>query len=224
MRSRALITSVLPLLIASGSAGAISLGSVDVGVNAGTLGAGPTLGVTIVPNKFRARLTTGFLDYSDSATSEGIKYEGDLELRNAALIGDYHPFGGLFRLSAGAVINGNEFNATGTVVSGQTYTSNGVTYTAGAGDSVNASVEFDDLAPYAGFGWGTAGVEGGLSLSADIGVMFQGTPEADISVDTAPALQAQADRYAREAEDDLNNELEDFEMYPVIQIGAVYRF
>ena len=223
MKNRALLLA-LPALLTAGSAQAVSIDSFDLGVNAGTLGVGPTLGMTIVPDKFRARLTTGFADYSDTAISEGIEYEGDLEIRNAALIGDYHPFGGIFRLSAGAVVNGNEFNATGTVVGGQTYTSNGVTYTAGTGDSVDASVGFDDVAPYAGFGWGTAGVEGGLSLSADIGVMFQGTPEAEISIDTDPALQAQADQYAREAEDDLNSELEDFEMYPVIQLGAIYRF
>ena len=214
----------LPALLAAGSAQAVSLDAFDVGVTAGTLGAGPTLGVTVVPDTFRARLTTGFLDYSESTTVDGIAYEGDLELRNAALIGDYHPFGGLFRLSAGAVINGNAFDATGTVVDGETYTANGTTYTAGTGDSVNAEVDFDDIAPYVGLGLGTAGVEGGLSLSADIGVMFQGTPDAQITINTDAATQAAADRYAREAEDDLDDDLEDFELYPVIQVGAVYRF
>lgn len=216
------IALALPILLAATPASATGI---DFGLNAGTLGAGPQLGITIVPDTFRARLATGFLDYSDTVTADEIEYSGDLKLRNAALIGDYHPFGGVFRLSAGAVLNANEFSATGTVIDGTTYTADGVSYTASAGDSVNADVDFDAVAPYVGIGWGSAGRNSGLSLSADIGVMFQGSPSASIDIETSNAsVQAQADQYAARAESDLNDELDGFELYPVVQLGAIYRF
>lgn len=219
---RKYIAFALPILLAATPASATGI---DFGLNAGTLGAGPQLGITIVPDTFRARLATGFLDYSDTVTADEIEYSGDLKLRNAALIGDYHPFGGVFRLSAGAVLNANEFSATGTVIDGTTYTADGVSYTASAGDSVNADVDFDAVAPYVGIGWGSAGRNSGLSLSADIGVMFQGSPSASIDIETSNAsVQAQADQYAARAESDLNDELDGFELYPVVQLGAIYRF
>lgn len=219
MKKLALAT-VLPAIVAAGS---VQAAEYDLGVNVGTLGVGPQLGMTIVPNKFRARLATGFLDYSDSVTADGIEYDGDLQLRNAALLGDYHPFGGVFRISGGAVFNGNEFSATGRVVDGQTYTSDGVTYQASAGDSVDADVDFNSVAPYLGIGWSSASSDSGFSFTADLGVMYQGSPSASIDINTS-SNQAQANEYAANAERELNDELDSFKLYPVVQIGAMYRF
>lgn len=197
----------------------------DIGLNVGSLGVGPQLGYTLSPNQFHVRLATGFLDYSDSAVAEGIEYDGDLQLRNAALLGDYHPFGGGFRISAGVVGNDNAFSATGELEDGTTYTADGETYTADSGDSANGEITFNSLAPYLGIGVGHTDTSTGLSLTADVGVMHLGSASASIDIDTQGSTrQAEADEYAANAESDLEDELEALELYPVIQADAVYRF
>lgn len=107
------------LTVTSTSAGASGH---DIGLSVGSLSVGPQLGDTLSPNQFPVRQATGFLGYSDSAVAEGIGYDGDLQLRNAALRGDYHLFGDGFRISAGVVVNSNAFIAAGKVEDGTTYT------------------------------------------------------------------------------------------------------
>ncbi|WP_410473718.1 hypothetical protein [Guyparkeria sp. TX1] len=217
---KAVLTSVLPtVMLASAGAQAAEF---DVGVNVGTLGIGPELGMTIVPNKFRARVTTGFGSYSETFTVDGNEYEGDLELRNAGLLGDYHPFGGYFRVTGGVIFNDNSYSAVGDQDS---YEVQGLTVPAAPGDRITADVDFNPVAPYLGIGWSSANNEPGLSFRADIGVMYQGAPDATVDVKTSdPFRQPYADQYAEQEEKDLNDELEDYKLYPVVQVGLVYRF
>lgn len=198
----------------------------DVGVNVGSMGVGPQIGYTIVDNKLDVRLATGFLSYNHSETSSQMDYSGSLKLRNAALLADYHPFSGSFRLTAGVVINKNKLTLDGRPTPGTTYTTNdGYTYTAEAGDSVNATVDFRNAAPYVGIGWGRNDMKPGLHFTADIGAMFQGSPRSTINITTSnPAAQAQADAYAANAKSQLNSDLKRFKVYPVVQAGVLYRF
>jgi len=55
--------------------------------------------------------------------------------------------------------------------------------------------------------------------------MYQGAPSATVNAETSdPAREPFADAYAEEEEKDLNDELEDYKLYPVVQVGLVYRF
>jgi hypothetical protein len=216
------IAAILAAALSSTSANA---SNVDVGINVGTLGVGPTIGLTIIPNRFDARLATGFFNYSHDVTSSDMNYSGHLNLRNAALLADFHPFAGTFRLTAGAVLNKNAFSLDGKPAAGTTYTSDGHTYTAQAGDSVNANVDFKNFAPYIGIGWGNNDMEPGLHFTADLGAMYQGSPTSTISIRTAdPIAQAQADQYASNAQSQLNSDLQNWKWYPVVQAGLLYRF
>ncbi len=197
-------------------------GGVDVGLNVGTLGYGPQVGWTIVPNKFDARLSVGLLNYSYNTNSNGLQYNGHLKLQNAGLLADWHPFGGSFHLTAGAYYNGNKFDLTGQS-SGGSYTINGNTYSAAEVGSVNANVSFNSLAPYLGIGWSNGGSGAGLHFTSDIGVMYQGTPSASVTA-TNPTHNAQlaADVAASQAQ--LQSDLNSFQWYPVLQFGVDYRF
>lgn len=199
-------------------------GTVDIGVTAGTLGYGPQFGVVLVPNSFDARLNVGYLNRSYNTASNGVDYDGHLKLQNVGLLGDWHPFGGAFRLTGGVFYNNNTFDLTGTLAAGQTYTVNGVSYTAQPGDHATAHVDFNKFAPYIGFGWGDASSNAGFHFTSDIGVMYQGKPSAQINVTTQPAYQAAANQYAQSAQSSLQSDLNSFRWYPVIQLGLVYRF
>jgi len=220
--------SVRPLIYAAILAGTASTASAsdhDIGLNVGSLGIGPQIGWTLSPGNFHGRLSLGLIDYPESAVAEGIEYDGDLELKNIALLGDYYPFGGIFRISAGVIVNDNAFSATGKVDAGDEYTAGGETYTAGAGDTATGEITFDSLAPYIGIGFGRASSSKGLSFTADLGVMSLGGASASIDIASRdPALQAEASRYATSAESALEDELDALALYPVIQVGALYRF
>ena len=84
----------------------------QVGVNVGTLGAGIEYS-TSINEMFVLRTGVNGFNYSDSLTESGIKYDADLELKTASLILDYHPFSNGFRLSGGAMYNGNQLKMTG---------------------------------------------------------------------------------------------------------------
>ncbi len=223
MKKNTIGLAVAALALAASPAFASGLNSVDVGLSAGTLGYGPQVGMTIVPNKFDARLNFGYLSYSYNTTSNGVYYNGHLKLDNLGLLGDWHPFAGSFRITAGAFYNDNRFNLTGQPSGAGTYTFNGTTYTAAQAGSVNANVSFNSIAPYIGFGWGDGGSGAGLHFTSDFGVMYQGSPSASITATGAAADPALAKDVAA-AQSQLQSDLNSFQWYPVIQLGLVYRF
>lgn len=220
------LMSSIGLSLLAGISGAHADGfTYDVGANIGTLGIGPEVGMVIVPDKFALRLTTGFMSLNTSQTSSNMSYSGSLDLRNAVLLGDYHPFAGSFRLTGGLALNDNSIGLSAALAAGQTYTVNGATYTAGANDHANASIGFNKIAPYLGFGFGSAGSDAGLHFMSDFGFMYMGAPNASLSITTSdPAAQSAANQYAAADQSQLNSDLNKFKWYPVAQISAVYRF
>ncbi|OIQ92951.1 hypothetical protein GALL_250780 [mine drainage metagenome] len=222
MRSSCFAAALVLASLCAATADAAS--PVDIGVTAGTLGYGPQVGVVLVPRTFDARLNFGDLSYSYNTTSSDVYYDGHLKLQNLGLLGDWHPFAGSFRLTAGLFYNDNKFDLAGTPTAGQTYTVNGASYTAQPGDHATARVDFNKLATYIGFGWGDASDSAGLHFTSDIGVMYQGKPSAHIDVTTQPAYQSAANQYAQAAQSSLQSDLNNFRWYPVIQLGLVYRF
>jgi hypothetical protein len=95
-------------------------------------------------------------------------------------------------------------------------------------DRVRGEVTFQRLSPYFGVGWGAAPLAGpGAFFSFDLGVMYQ-RPSGTLSVTCGPAAtalqcsQLQADIAAEQRE--LNEDLVDAKMWPVLTLGFGYRF
>ena len=78
--------------------------------------------------------------------------------------------------------------------------------------------------PYLGLGYGNAvNSKGGFSFAFDLGVVFQ-----DPTATVTPSDSCQADPDCRDQaaqeEADLNDDLQDFPLYPVISFGLSYMF
>ena len=74
-------------------------------------------------------------------------------------------------------------------------------------------------------GWNTAfGKNGNWGFTCDLGVIFQGSPSADFSTNGTLANDANFLANLAEEEKNLEDELENFQYYPVIAIGISYRF
>ncbi len=219
------LSLLISALLASGflASSAYAMDPVDVGMTVGTLGAGPEVGMVIVPNQYDARLSASFFSYSYNKTSSNVTYTGNLQLQNIALMGDWHPFAGSFRLTGGVMYNGNNAGLTAQPAANGTYTFNGNTYTSAQVGSAAAKVNFNALAPYLGLGWGDDSATAGFHFTSDIGLMYQGAPNVTLTV-TNPTNNAQLASDVQAAQSKLQSDLNSLQIYPVVRVGVNYRF
>lgn len=170
----------------------------------------------------RIGLNTFKYNFNKATSSNGLStnYSGNLNLGSLEALADWHPWDGSFRVSGGLVYNNNKFSMTATP-------SNGVINIGGqqfnfASASANANVDFNKVAPYLGIGWGRTPKNTGLSFTSDIGVMFQGTPNASVTTSGIPAGTPGLAAATAQANSDLKSALNNFNVYPVISIGIGY--
>ncbi len=202
---------------------------VPVGVyaKAGTLGFGGGVGIGIT-DSLRGRVGYTTYKISKDVTETDVNYHGDLKLGGAEALLDWHPFEGTFRITGGLVFNRNKITVDGKPSNG-TYTINDNTYTAAEVGSLDGDIKFKSTAPYIGIGWGdVAKKEGHFSFVADIGVMFQGSPDAKLNVSCGTAVPTatcdQLHSDVAEEQSKLNHDLSSYKYWPVIDIGLAYRF
>ncbi|MEE9492053.1 MAG: hypothetical protein V3W04_01560 [Gammaproteobacteria bacterium] len=197
--------------------------NVSVGIKAGTLGLGVELSMPLGMNNLNGRL--GFNYYSDeeSDTLDGVDYDADVELKTFSAMLDWHPMANGFRLTGGLFYNGNEGSIESTSVGSVDI--GGTTFILGPNDKLSGDVDFNTLAPYLGIGYGQAfGHAGRLSFSVDLGVLFQGSPNVSLNAEGPlsglPGIQAAVDQEEKNIQDDVDN----FEYYPVVSLGVSYRY
>lgn len=202
---------------------------IGLGVKMGTLGVGVDLTTNLMPG-INLRGNINLFNYSRSMTKDGVEYNGDLKLQSAGILGDWHPFSNGFRLSAGAYINKNKFSLSGKPTAG-TFTLDSTTYQAGEAEigSLDGTIKFNDVAPYVGIGWGNAiSKSGNWNFVADAGLLYQGAPKVGLNVSCGSlASQSTCDAAKASASAEqsrLAADVSDYKWYPVLSIGASYRF
>lgn len=213
---------VTALLLAASPA---SAGDVGEGAVASTLGLGaeasyrfnPSLGLRAGVYAFR---------YDTDGVREGIVYDAEFKLANAAAYLDWHPFAGRFRLSGGVVVNDSSVDGTGRPDADGNYEIGGTTFTAAQVGTLTGTGTLDRAAPYLGLGWVFGAGDGrGFTLSLDAGVVFQGSVDVALrstggTLSGDPILQ---DALAAEAAE-LEADIDEFEPYPVLALGFGFRF
>ncbi|MAA75328.1 MAG: hypothetical protein CMN28_11555 [Salinisphaeraceae bacterium] len=198
-----------------------------VGLNVGTLGVG--LAATFDVNRvLNARVLVAGLSIDPDIDYDGedLEYEGEVDLFSMGALLDYHPFGGGLRLTAGLghVNNSLEGSATCEETTCELGDSGSQVL---LGDRVDADVEFKGTSPYVGIGWGNAvATDGRWTFSLDLGVYFVGSASADVTCSNVavPANLAACQLAAQAEERELEDDLDNYELYPVLQLGTAYRF
>jgi len=149
---------------------------------------------------------------------EDIQLEMDWQTIAASL--DLHPWENGFRFTAGLIINNNEIVLTADA--GEEVEINDRSYRIA---DLQGSVTFDQLAPYLGIGFGNAIDEDGRwSFAMDFGVMFQGSPEVDITAHVLGGSQTELDAALEEEEKEIEDDISGLNMYPVLSFGVSFRF
>lgn len=198
--------------------------NVAVGVKAGSLGFGLEISAPLqVVDNLNGRLGFNYFSHDQDDELDDIDYDTEATLNTLSALLDWHPMGNGFRVSGGLFYNKSDLSiestTTGLVDIG------GTSFPISASDKLKGDAEFDPIAPYLGIGYGHYfGNNGNLSLTADLGVMFQGEPDVSLSAEgalaTAPGIQAAL----QQEEDDIQDDADEFEYFPVISVGLSYRF
>lgn len=208
---------------------ALATAHADTGITAsvGTTGAGLHIS-TPVAAALNARVGINGLSISRDGNTSNVDYDYKLKMATIDALLDYFPMGGAFRVTAGLAYNGNKIDVHGRPKSSGTYTLNGNVYPAAAVGSLNGKVDFNKVAPYLGIGWGNAvAADKGWGFSTDIGVLFQGSPNASLSNTGCTALAAVCSRIATDVaaeERSLKDDTDSFKAYPVLRVGVSYKF
>jgi hypothetical protein len=189
--------------------------SVSYGVHASTIGHGITLEKPLLYD-FSLRITTGSLSVSDESTYDNNRYTTTTRYNNVALIADFRPSAGRYRISGGLVFGNDRIDNMARDDAGQLRIGRGL-YSVGGAGTVTARVRFDRPSLYAGVGTGT-GLIRGLALQFDAGALVRnGTASVSATGPLAadPAFRADLER--------LRSELRTHIVVPVVSVGLVYR-
>jgi hypothetical protein len=214
--------AVISMTLASPVSGA----DTSIGLNIGTLGAGVELAHAFTEN-LGVRIGASGLKYDTTDTYESVDYDAKLKLATGRLLIDWFPFANHFRISAGAMYNGNELTLDGKPSGSGTYTINGNTYPASQVGSLNGKVDFRKTAPYVGLGYGRP-IGKGFTVIADAGVLIQGSPRSSLNATCGASTPAptcatiQNDVAAERAR--LDDDVRKYRTYPVLSIGLALRF
>ena len=198
--------------------------SLAFGAEAGTTGLGASVWLTA---SSRLVVTAGYgsLTGDHDYSTNGVDYNGSVDLSNGYALVRWHPFAGHFHLSTGAVLTENTITVTGRPQDGTTYDIDGVQYPAEIVGSIVGDVKWDkSLVPYFGLGWSKQPLEGGWGAFLDLGVIQSGSADATLSATGTAASDPTFQDHLRAEEQDVNNELDSYELFPVARIGVLYRF
>ncbi len=196
--------------------------SPSLGVKVSTLGIGVEVEQSFL-DSFGGRIGVNYFSFSYDGTEEDIEYEFDLNLMSVSALLDWHPFQGSFKISGGVLFNNNDIDAN--AKRADTFKIGDTRYTAAQVGTLKGKVDFDDVSPYLGLGWDTSfGKDNSFGLTFELGAVFQGAPQVDLSADGPIAGNAVFQSELAKEEEKLQSDLDNFEIYPVIAFGFIYRF
>lgn len=199
--------------------GAVPLHAQDMALlaRAGTGGFGGGVAVGVLPT-VNVRVEGSYFAYSrDDLELEGdytadILAEGQLML--ASVLADWHPMGGGFRFSVGAMYNGTE--GSGSISPDEPVQVGTRTYSPQEIGNLSATIRPGiTIAPYGGIGFGSA-IARRVGVLFDVGAVYLGAPEVDI---TATGMLAPTAQEAGQLEENLAWA----KVYPLVSLGLSFR-
>lgn len=217
----AILLLVLSVLLSCG-AGCADSGGLAIAGKAGTLGLGGEL-ITGITQNVNARVGMNVLGLDLDEEIDDVEYDIGLDFSSFSALVDWHVFAGSFRITGGVVSMNHELDLEGTGSAGEMQEIGDGTYDWTNIGILSGSAEIDDLAPYVGIGWGDPlDPNKKWGFYCDFGVAFTGSPDVKLTA-TGPGAPGLPADLAKER-DDIKDELEAFEFYPVISLGLFFQF
>lgn len=192
-----------------------------VGAKAGTLGV--TVDATVgLSDSLNVRVAANALDYSTDAEYDAINYDVQLDFQSLMLTLDWFPLANNFRFTGGVIKNDNGATIRATPTEAKRI--GDTVYAPEVIGTLTGILDFDEVAPYFGIGFGNAvGEDTGFSFSFDLGVLIQSYTvrlSATGPATLIPGFAADLD----EEEEKIQKEANEYELYPVVAVGFAYQF
>lgn len=197
-----------------------------------TLGIGIEGTGAILPN-LNGRLGFNYFDFGVGIEAGGIDYDADVQLLSGSALLDWFPSRrSEFHLTSGLFYQNNRVDATARLaddldIGGIRFPSELVGQLEGKATLPNT------FAPYVGIGYGNPVKRGRqFSFFIDLGIVFTGSPAVDLTASGplidpvlgAPVIGPLLTRAIALEETDIEDDLSGLSVFPVLSIGASYRF
>ncbi|HMS78589.1 MAG TPA: aminotransferase class I/II-fold pyridoxal phosphate-dependent enzyme, partial [Burkholderiaceae bacterium] len=160
-------------------------------------------------------------------SEDAIDYAGDVRSTRGTAYGDWHPFGGVFRVSVGLSAGRSSGTFSGTPSFGTSITIGDATVSVSPDDRLDVKAEFPSVMPYVGVGWGHSAARG-WGMHADVGVLV-GSPK--VTGTLSPTLRAKIVALGRDPDAELEREMQTVRdtaakipVLPVLSLGVSYRW
>jgi hypothetical protein len=187
-----------------------------IGVRAGTTGLGVDFGWDIAPT-LGGRIGVSGMNFNTEVETGSVRYDAKAKIANLNLFLDWSPLGP-FRITGGFIPNNNKVDLVGQPGSGAPVP---------PGSSLTGTVKPEkSFAPYLGVGYGNVWTAG-VNFYADLGIMFQGSPQVSLSLNCGSASPAQCAAAQAQVEAErqrVQDELKAFKYYPVLNLGVTIGF
>jgi hypothetical protein len=233
---RTLALSGVPVaFLAFATAPATAAPPIAAGVRAGTSGVGVDL-VARASDRLHVRLAASRFGYDTTISTSSRDYDTEIDLASGLLLLDWYPGAGAFRVSLGAGWNGTEAEVSAPLVEGPPPGVPGFPNLPGFDfdlGTVSGTARGEEVVPALLVGWGNPFRGGRWKLSFEVGAIYQGEPEVDLTVDTSlqlpeipglPGGQDLLELLAAQEERELERELEDYTVLPVVSLSLTYSF
>ena len=221
MKQRAILM-LFVVLVSTGLTTGADQGRIAIAGRAGTLGLGGDLMLNVLSD-LNIRFGVGAFNFDYDDEYSGIDYDFELDLLTFPITVDWYPFDGAFHLSGGIIINQTEVSLDSRY--SDSLTVGDTTYDSGDIGVLSGDVSFNDIAPYVGIGWGNAfGPDRRWGFMTDLGIAFTGSPNVALSATGALASDPGLLADLAQEEADLEDDLDDFKIYPVFSANLYFRF
>lgn len=188
---------------------------------AGSLGFGAEVSFP-VSKDLHVRAVQNGISMGGSYTLEGTEFEYDARIASYGVMVDWHPTGEMFRISAGARRN-RFFQADLTANLGDSFSYGGNSYSYSDDTILNGRVSAPEYAPVATVGW-KGDIRENISLLAEFGVMYTGTPDVELTSEGGATGDAAFDAEVENQRQAIEDSLGRFGVYPIAQVGVSVRF
>jgi hypothetical protein len=210
------------LAIAGAATAGAAQAQIAVSGSIGTAGASAEAQLKVAPG-INIRGGYNYLQYGADDTYDGVAYEGDLDLTTLGAFVDVHPFGNSFFITGGAYFGEKTLGLFATPT--QNVEIGCQTFTPAQVGTLSLAADLEDTAPFIGLGWDTTFENPGIGFKFLAGAMFTGTPQVNLTA-TGGTLSNDANFQTQLAQEEQNlqDEISDYEIYPVVQVGVTLGF
>lgn len=223
MSIKKILLATAALLLANAAQAQIAV-TADVG----TTGIGAHL---IVPMEktLNGRFGGHFFTYDKGDRFGSVNYDTKNKMRTFDVLFDWYVFNNSpLHATAGVMYNGSKISATAQPNADGGYIINGKPYTAKDVATLTGKIEYRKVAPYLGIGWGNPLTsKSAWSLTGDLGVYFQGKPKSQLASVGCVSGNVLCNALARDVaahKPSFQADADSYKVYPVLRVGAAYRF